>query len=199
MENTTSSVKTINGKKAKNLARYEFASTTNVLIKWWLYNEIDDRTRMYYIVDDVNGEICSIALLTKMVFDPRCIHTNPWRLDYIYTKPQYRRRGYGGRLASYIGKHEEVSAQCYSAGVFQMFLKAGYRLYNLKYYEEGVYIFLVRSDKREIYNRSIKVRCVDREKSNHINRFIDSDSRLLAGSSNTFDNHLFEVVDSLIR
>lgn len=66
--------------------------------------------KCYLLVDE--KKLFSIALLSKMDFDPENIHSEPFMLEYIYTFPEYRRQHFAYNILSYLKKKEQMSACC---------------------------------------------------------------------------------------
>lgn len=57
-----------------------------------------------------NGCLLSIALMSKCEYDPLDRQTNPMIINYIYTLPQQRRKGYGSILLNHMKSREEFTA-----------------------------------------------------------------------------------------
>ena len=69
--------------------------------------------------------IC-MALLHKMDFDPYKIHENPKLLDYIYTRPEDRRKRYAFHLVNKLIKHNNITAFCGNDDSIELFIKCGF-------------------------------------------------------------------------
>jgi hypothetical protein len=83
----------------------------------------DDPHKCKYYKIKENHKIVSFALLSKNDFDPLKQHTLPYTLNYIYTFPEYRHKGYALCILETIKYHDEVTAFSECADLFK---KAGY-------------------------------------------------------------------------
>ncbi|KAB0790555.1 hypothetical protein PPYR_15051 [Photinus pyralis] len=67
---------------------------------------------VYCYIRYLNSKPAAFALISRMNFDPLDIHKNPKMLNYVYTLPEYRRRGYATELVTHIIGVTEFSAFC---------------------------------------------------------------------------------------
>ena len=93
-----------------------------LFVNRWL--EETRSVKCYLSVDEKN--VFSIALLTKMDFDPENIHSKPFMLDYIYTFSEYRRQKFAYKMLLYLKKKEQLSACCSNKESGKLFETTGF-------------------------------------------------------------------------
>jgi GNAT superfamily N-acetyltransferase len=101
--------------------RYE--DLRGFLIHSWAL-EVNKKIR-YYI--DKDNNIKAFILLHLTDYDPLGYHTNPHVLDYIYTYPEYRKKGYAVGLIQYIVNEKlECTAFCDNNASVKLFEECGF-------------------------------------------------------------------------
>ncbi|CAG9831341.1 unnamed protein product [Diabrotica balteata] len=90
----------------------------DILIDQWIQNM---KVTCYILY--VSGEPASFVLLSKCDFDPLGHHDAPRVLDYIYTLPKYRRKGYAYKLMEHVKKNNQFTAFCSNDESERLFLK----------------------------------------------------------------------------
>ena len=120
-------IKQLINKKAKKLIRYIFNEIKDESHKYVLRWLKEQNTVKCYVLY-VNNIIKSIALLSKMNYDPRKEHSMPYTLDYIYTLSEYRRKQYAHKLLLHIKKSNNITAFCLNEISGMLFMNAGYML-----------------------------------------------------------------------
>jgi GNAT superfamily N-acetyltransferase len=78
--------------------------------QFWLQWLGDNNIKAYVLF--LNDEAITLALLSKMDFDPIGNHSKPVLINYIYTVEKYRRQKYASKLIEHIKNREEFSAHC---------------------------------------------------------------------------------------
>lgn len=109
-------IKDVDAKKFSSVIQFE-----NEIVKEWL--ETDD-TKCYYVGDDDN--IFSFVLIHGIDYDPYGKYDNPYVIDYVFTFPNYRRKGYAMQLLSYLKSLFQVTAFCENLESEKLFKKANY-------------------------------------------------------------------------
>jgi hypothetical protein len=84
----------------------------------------ENNVKLYLLCE--NDILKSFAMSTKLSKDPLKSHINPIYLNYIYTFPEYRRRGYAYFLASELKKTENITVFCTDDISQNLFKKADY-------------------------------------------------------------------------
>lgn len=110
-------IKSIDAKNFSLVIQFE-----NEIVKQWL-GETGD-TKCYYMGDD--NEIFSFVLVHDIDFDPYNKHDKPFVIDYIFTFPSHRRKGYAMQLLCYLKKIFQVTAFCENLESDKLFKKANY-------------------------------------------------------------------------
>ena len=78
--------------------------------------------------------IISFALLSANDYDPLNFHKNPYTLEFIYTKPEHRRKGSALKILNYIKKFFETTCMCDDEISKKLFIKSGYNKLNNNIY-----------------------------------------------------------------
>ena len=103
-------------------------------VEFWEYNHVskwlnEEDVKCYVIFE--NHTIKSIALLSKMNFDPRGQHSNPYMLNFIYTFSQFRAQGLANNIVMAIRENEEVTVFCQNHESRDLFERAQYTFVGL--------------------------------------------------------------------
>lgn len=88
----------------------------------WLAEKVS--VKAYCLFGD-NENLLSIALMSKCDYDPLGLQANPMVINYIYTLPQERRKGYSSILLNHIKSKEEFTAFVSSPESEALFHKNG--------------------------------------------------------------------------
>ena len=81
-----------------------------------------------YVKYNESSNVQSIALLSRMQYDPLLTHSNPYCLNYIYTFDRFRRQGCGYDILKHIKEaNYQISAFCESDISEALFLKSKYK------------------------------------------------------------------------
>ena len=103
------------------------------VINPYIYQWLKEQNQVFAIlkydddIDDDQFPIC-YALLHKLDVDPFNEHQNPVLLDYIFTHPLYRRRGYATKLVKKLIKNNSITAFCDSDASSDLFFKCGFKI-----------------------------------------------------------------------
>jgi len=94
-------------------------------IHQWL-QETNKKTLLSCV--DSNDNITAFKIFHLTDFDPLREHTKPYVIDYIYTYPEYRRRGLAKSLIDKITKERkyECTAFCDNDNSIKLFEKCGF-------------------------------------------------------------------------
>ncbi|XP_050516912.1 uncharacterized protein LOC126891694 [Diabrotica virgifera virgifera] len=93
-------------------------NVNDIHINQWMTN-----TKVTCYILYVSGVPASFALLSKRDFDPLGKHDVPRVLDYVYTLPNHRRRGYACKLIHHIKKNNEFTTFCSNDESERLFFK----------------------------------------------------------------------------
>lgn len=106
-----STIKVIHGKPAKTAMRA-------LLNKSPLYGEylayaqqwLGETVNVACLMLHSNENYVAFVLLSKMDYDPEGIHDKPWTLNFVYTYPEFRNKGYGKMLLTEVKKRYQSNA-----------------------------------------------------------------------------------------
>lgn len=123
---TDNKIRFLQKEEAKSLIRDNFSSFKDSFVSQWL-NE-DYQVSCFFV--GKMKEVKCIALIRECDNDPFGDHKNPKLLNYIFTKPEYRSRGFALKLLKHLIEKKLEITLFTSPAEHKLFLKSGFSIHS---------------------------------------------------------------------
>lgn len=100
----------------------ESIGLSGMVVAGWLEEQV--KVECYGLC--LGTKIVTIVLLSKCEYDPYKTHDDPYTINYIYTYPKYRRKGFACEILRRLKTIKELTAFCDNDESEMLFKKAEY-------------------------------------------------------------------------
>lgn len=116
------------GSNAKGLIGTIGALNDNKFTKQWMQETNEVFCIVKYVVaeDESTNHVVCVALLHKLDFDPMHLHDKMVLLDYIFTVPEKRRKGFAFSMLKKLKKKNKIIAFCSNDASVDLFKKSDF-------------------------------------------------------------------------